>query len=216
MDPEKDIDRRAPEDIAASLQRSLSGGAALVGTGQYSPYPEHPRVSVLRVDEGAIPSLVWDRFFPDKALPDLRRALSAFCEVFEGEVDTMYATGWSFAWTVPPAPLRAYNTDGLLMAIEGGIARVTPRSSAAVAVPIGQIESVLGWVSDDWVRRGVSLVTSSGQHVVVAEVEDPFVLIDPTYDGINLLCEAAWAAQMGKALAKGLGVRYVAGDSVLT
>lgn len=215
MDAERDIEQRSPSEIAASLRSALRGGVVIVGPGQFSPYREHSRVSVLRVDGGGKPAIVWDRFLRDEAIPELRKALRAFCDVLEGELDTMYATPWSLAWTVPPSRFQVYDRGGLLAAQEGRFARVFSRSGQPVSVPLDEIESVLGWISDDWVARGVSLVMRGGERVVIAEVEDKFALIDPTYDGINLLFEAAWAAEMGKAIAKGLGVPYVAGDPAL-
>ena len=215
MTAENDIEERTPREVAASLRSALQGSTVIVGGGQYSPYPDRCRVGVLRVDGDGEPDLVWDRFLPRTAVSELRTALRAFCEVLEGELDTMAATQWTLAWTVSPAPLRVYDRRGLLAEREGSNARVLSRSGAPVRVPIEQIESVLGWVSGDWVKRGVSLVLRAGERVVVAQVEDPFAQIDPTYDGINLMLDASWAAEMGKAIAKGLGVPYVAGDPAL-
>jgi hypothetical protein len=209
-----DIDRKTPAEIAASLRPSLEGATVLVGPGQYSPYPEHERVGVLRVSGWEKPELVWDRFYPKSKIGVLRTALRGVCRVLDGEFDTMYATGWSFAWTVLPTPFRVFDSVGALAAEEGGALHLR-RNNAPVDIPVREIERVAGWVAADWVARGVSIVKRGGERIDVAVTHEWSVAIDPTYDGLNLLCDAAWAAQLGKAMARGLGVPYVSEDIAL-
>jgi hypothetical protein len=209
-----DIDRRTPAEIAASLRPILAGATVLVGPGQYSPYPEHERVGVLRVSGWEKPELVWDRFYPKSKIDVLRTALRGVCRVLAGEFDTMYATGWSFAWTVRPTPFRVFDSAGVIAVEEGAILRLR-RDGAPVDIAVRDIERVSAWVAADWVARGVSIVKRGGERIDVAVAHEWMAAIDPTYDGLNLLCDAAWAAQLGKAMGRGLGVPYEAEDIAL-
>lgn len=212
-DAERDIDRRSPADVAQSLRPVIEGLTLVVGPGQFSPYEGQKRVSVLRVDEVGAPRIVWDRFYATSAIDALRGALAAYAfEVWPGELDTMYATGFSFVWTVPPAPLRVYDREGLVAARRDGDIELF---RANTRVRVGDVARFVGWLSADWVSRGVSLELRTGERVVVAETKEWAASVDPTYDGIDVLCDAAWVASLGKALARGIGVEYVAEDQAL-
>ncbi|MBK9265623.1 MAG: hypothetical protein IPM54_38270 [Polyangiaceae bacterium] len=211
--PERDIDRRSPNTIAASLRDAVMGKTLLVGPGQFSPHSKHERIFIIAVDEE--PTILWDRFYPEKDIGALRNALRSYARVvFEGEHDAMYATAWSFAWTCPPAPLRVYDRSGIIVAVDDDVLRLG-RSDGRVAIPVIDIACIEGWLSGDWVKRQVRIVTTHAEWFVVAECTEWFVMIDPTYDGIDLMCDASWVGQLGHAMAKALGVPYNSDDSAL-
>lgn len=215
-DADRDIDRRALDEIAASLSEVIVGATLLVGRGQYSPYPQHKRVTVLVVDrEGQTPVVVWDRFFNENAIVAFCAALRVYAgEVFHGEFDTMYGTPWAYAWTCPPAPLRVYDRKGLLVVIKNNAVHVRRARQWAVLTQ-SEIARVVGWLSPDWYNREVSIEARNGERLLVAQSEEAMALADPTYDGIDLMCDASWVGRLGKAIAKGLGVPYAANDSAL-
>ncbi len=216
-DAERDIEHATPEEIAASLQPRLHGATVLVGPGQYSPYAGHQRVTVLVVDHHAEnkPHVIWDRFLPTHAIAPLCEALRAYAhEVCPGEFDTMYGTPWSYAWTTPPNAFRLYDEQGLLLAVQHDEA-VFRRENTMTLVPLPEIVQVVGWLSPDWCERGVRIDVRQGKPLAVAEQTEPMAHLDPTYDGINLMCDAAWVGRLGKTIAKGLGVAYVPEDSAL-
>jgi len=215
-DAERDIDRRAPEEIAASLSKRIHGATLLVGGGQYSPYAGHARVSVVVVDQpDQKPIIIWDRFLAKSAIAPFCNALRSYArEVLEAEFDTMYATPWSYVWTRAPAPLRVYDREGLLVVMKNNAVQLR-RSSDWTSIARDEITQVVGWLSGDWYRREVWLEARNAERITVAEGTEPMALADPTYDGIDLMCDAAWVGQLGKALATGIGVPYVANDDAL-
>ncbi len=216
-DAERDIERATPEEIAASLQAHLHGATVLVGPGQYSPYANHGRVIVLVVDPHAEnkPHVIWDRFLPTPAITPLCEALRAYArEACLGEFDTMYGTPWGYAWTTPPNVFRLYDEQGLLLAVRDG-AVCFRRQNTMALIPLQDIVQAVGWLSPDWSERGVRLDLREGPPLMVAEKTEYMAHLDPTYDGIDLMCDAAWVGQLGNAIATGLGVAYVAEDSAL-
>jgi hypothetical protein len=215
---ERDIDSREPAEIVESLRAFIQDETLFVGHGQYSPYAKHGRVTVLVVgDRGSrSPVVIWDRFFPMSALPALREAIGVHArEVWYGELDTMYGTPWSYAWTTPPGPFRICDRQGVLVETrEDGV--VLRQEAAPLVIPQADIVQVVGWLAPDWAKRGVRIDLRQGPPVDVAENEEAMAILDPTYDGIDLMCDAAWVGRLGKAMAAGLGVPYFAEDSALT
>lgn len=216
-DAERDIERATPEEIAASIQARLQGASVVVGPGQYSPYPNNERVTVLVVDHHAEnkPHVIWDRFLPTLTIAPLCEALRAYArEVFPGEFDTMYGTPWAYAWTTSPNAFRLYDEQGLLFAVQND-SFVLRYESVLVTVSLEEIVQVVGWLSPDWSERGIRLDLRDGKPLMIAERTEAMAQLDPTYDGIDLMCDAAWVGRLGKAMAKGLGVPYAAEDSAL-
>jgi len=215
-DAERDIDRRSPEEIAFSLQSQIRGTTLVVGPGQFSPHANHQRVLVLCVDRSGIePSVIWDRFLHKESIVPLIRALQVYAQmVWLGEFDTMYATPWAYAWTMPPEVFRLYDRKGCVIQLQEE-KLVLRREDKHVIIALSDVAQVIGWLSDDWYKREVRIVTHQGEHFVVAEAEEEMAHLDPTYDGINLMCDAAWVRQLGFAMAQGLGVPYTSDNSTL-
>ncbi|APR81696.1 Hypothetical protein A7982_07045 [Minicystis rosea] len=204
----------SPVEIAASVRAAAEGSVLLVGAGQLAPHPGWSRVSVLCLHEAHAPLLLWDAFLPDIDLPVLRDALSAFATVWPATFDTMYATPWHLAWTVPPAPFRIYDGDGLTAAVDG--ARITLGSGErARFIDASAVARVLGWVGGDGVDRGLDLVLRTDERVTLAVQREPTAAWDPTYDGLDLSFDAAWIPAAGKVLARALDVPYEASERAL-
>lgn len=216
-DAERDIERATPEEIAASIQTRLQGTSVVVGPGQYSPYANNERVIVLVVEHHAEkkPHVIWDRFLPTLAIAPLCEALRAYArEACLGEFDTMYGTPWGYAWTTPPNAFRLYDEQGLLFAVQND-SFVLRYESVLVTVSLEEIVQVVGWLSPDWSERGIRLDLRDGKPLMIAQKIEDMAHLDPTYDGIDLMCDASWVGQLGTAMAKGLGVAYVPEDSAL-
>ena len=201
-----------PDLVAEQIRAEIEGGLLIVGPGQFSPWPGHERVAVLRVDR-AEPVLVWDAFHPREHVAALRAALGTLSTVWPGELDMMYATPWSYAWTIAPAPFRLYDRSGLMGALEDRC--LTLRASDR-RVRAADVASVLGWAGDDAADRGVDLVLPSGARVTVAVEHELAAVVDPTYDGIDLMFDASWVPVLGRSLATALGVDYAATERALT
>lgn len=204
-----------PAVIAEQLRAQIEGRTVLVGEGQFSPHLGRPRVGVLRLDGDGAPALIWDGFPEEADVAAIRAALSASATVWPGALDTMYATPWTLAWTLPPAAIRAYDPEGPALAIEGSTITLFTAGRPRRRADVAAVTAVRGWAGDDRVRRGVDLVLRGGEAVTVAEREDPAAAVDPTYDHLDLSLDAAWIPAFGRALAAAIGAPYEASEHAL-
>ena len=196
-----------PGVLAAALSGAAGGGPLLVGTGTYSPHRGSERVAVLRAHgDGPLEGL-WDGYLPTQGLEGFRAALGARVPTWPGELDFMAATPWEYAWTVAPAPFQLWAAAGRLAWVDGG--RLWYRLGAGEplrSLPLADLADVEADVSPDWVVRTVRLHRKDREApIVVARQADALAQLDPTYDGFNLICDAAWAVQLGQALAAAIG-----------
>jgi hypothetical protein len=70
------------------------------------------------------------------------------------------------------------------------------------------VRAVRAEVTKGWVVHRVGLRVGSDEIIWVARRIEPGPLIDPTYDGLNLMADAGWASALGSALAAALEVPY--------
>jgi hypothetical protein len=76
-------------------------------------------------------------------------------------------------------------------------------------VPADTVASVVSFVDDTKVVRGVRLDLVDGTTTELARDEDSAPLADPTYNADNLAIDASWARHLGVALAAWLGRPHV-------
>ncbi|MFY0533482.1 hypothetical protein [Nannocystis pusilla] len=76
-------------------------------------------------------------------------------------------------------------------------------------VALRDVQTVVSFVADDWVRRGVLLERSGGEPVVALDEHDEVARLDPTYNYDDfLLSDAGWVSCFGRDLAAWLGVPH--------
>lgn len=192
--------------LAAIVDAVTGSAGLLVATGQLAR-PGTERVSVVEIVDN-VPLQRWDDFLARADVEPLRAEL-ARCghDVWPGGNDSMFATAWSYVWTVAPAPFLLFDRRGLRCSVEDGAAWVYPRRGATRSLPVSTVRRVASWVSEDWVRRGVALDHAEGT-VNVAEEHDSVATVDPTFDRVNLTFEAAWTNALGRSLAAALDVPF--------
>ncbi|HZU97659.1 MAG TPA: hypothetical protein VFF73_13245, partial [Planctomycetota bacterium] len=134
---------------------------------------------------------------------------SEYATAWPGELDFMHATPWAYAWTVAPAPFHLVEPGRHVARVEGHDLVLADRTIARI-----DIASVDVSLSKDWAIRKVVLVLRSGERVDVATQTDEIVYADPTYDGINLMCETSWASHLGRSLAAALGVSCTVAEGI--
>lgn len=192
------------EDGAALARRlgPLLAGVTLglAGPGQYFGRVGAERVTLFRAEPGP-PDVLWDGPVLRAEVPALLAALAALGPVLPGETDSLHATAWRFAWSVPPAPALVIDREGVALRAIGDAVEVGARRLERAA--IARVEATL---SRDWVERQVALVLAAGERLVIAEHDEHFVSIDPTYDGIDLMVDGAWAPALARAVSTTLGV----------
>lgn len=144
------------------------------------------------------PRIAWDGYVTPDDLDLLARILGAR----RADGDAMFATAWKLMWTCDGGPLRVIDREGLLLRADNGLADVR---GAGIIRPV----RVEAWVDPDWVRRGVRLIDALGDEVLLAETHEWVAQIDPTYDWLDLDCDAGWASAAASAIGRALGVEVV-------
>jgi len=174
----------------------------LLAEGEYSPSPSTARrwfviaVDTERPEELAV---VW---LEEAQRERLEAELRSRHEVTEGMCDAMYATDWKICWTrAHPGSCRVWKRDGLCCEVDGERLRWDEQSLSA-----GEVDAVEGYVSGNWSERELRLRLRDGQKVLLEKQKDWRGSLDPTYDALNLWCDAAWLMDSARALAEALGV----------
>jgi hypothetical protein len=80
---------------------------------------------------------------------------------------------------------------------------------AASRFAVGLVTTVVSYLGEDYVRRGVRLVRVGMEDLVVAEEDDDIARLDPFYNWDNLLLsDAHWVSACGRDVADWLGVPH--------
>ncbi len=163
------------------------------------------RIGVLEL--GGRPRALVDGWAHRETIDALRARLR--CDP-PGGWDVMFATSWQWAWG--GAPFSVYSRRGVVVRVLGpGRAAV----HTLARVHEHDVSRVCAEINDGWTVHRVGVETSGGQTVWIARHIEPFAALDPTYDGLNLLADAAWAVELGKSLAGALAVPYAGNDLAL-
>lgn len=191
--------------LASRLAPQLTGmSLGLVGPGQFFGRTGAERVTVLWVEPGP-PRVVWDGPVLREAVAPLQAALAELTEARPGEFDTMHATPMTLGWSVGAEPALVVAHDGLVLRTRAdGDLEVRGRGALARSA-VARVEALL---SDTWAEREVALVlaTNPEEKVTIASCVEPMAVIDPTYDGIDLMLDGGWAPSLARTLGEQLGV----------
>lgn len=187
----------SPTDPSSVLAQLPAGKSPfLLACGQYSPLPDQvERVGILQGSR-----CLADHWLRTEDISPLAHALRGSRKVRRGQWDVMYATRWKYAWTTDGRPVEVWDRKGRLLWQEG----TRLQFGTAPGVDVETLVGVEADLSDDWVHRRVRLVTAGSKPITVAAQTDRISLIDPTYDGFNILCDAAWTVSLANAIAAAL------------
>ena len=195
-------------DTAAILRlvdRHLGFGAPhLLAFGGFgSPIQERcDRLGLLKIDAGA-PRLredVWLRAAERGALSEALRGRQG---LRIGGWDALYADDFSFAWTEDGGDFVLWDRRGRLAWVD--VDALHTRGERIDRRAIARIEAT---ISDAWdVHRVLAILDD--RSVVIAAKKNPIAGFDPTYDGLQLMVDAAWTWEVGRPLARALGVEFV-------
>ncbi len=132
---------------------------------------------------------------------ELLSRLRSVSQVAVGSCDAMYATRARHVWAMVDEELHVWRRRRLVARFS--LAQAVIRKNAMSGwstFPIASFTSCRGYVSSSWIKRGVALARPQGQTVVIAEATESMALIDPTYDGIDLICDASWVGDLARAI----------------
>ncbi|MCP4967215.1 MAG: hypothetical protein GY926_18540, partial [bacterium] len=168
---------------------------------QYSAAPEEPQRTIVFSRLGWYLRTAANVWLTPNCHAELTSRLGAISQMTLGSCDAMYFTPARRVWAAIGDELHLWHWKIL-------VARLSPREAAIrkqamlgwSAYPVASFSSCHAYVSPTWARRGVALERMLGRRLVVAEATEPSALMDPTYDGIDLMCDASWVGDLAQAV----------------
>ena len=187
-------------------RRGAGSQDVLAAEGQYSSSPSvGRRVLLLTLQKGRL-GQVGDLWLSPGDLAALIGG-EKVSGLLPGWCDAMYSDRWNYAWTREPGRLRLWKRRGLILEASAEAVHITPGwLSPGRTLKSAALLRVRGWLSEDWVKRGVKLELRNGEAITVASRREAMALMDPTYDALDLLCDASWARDLARALGQTLGL----------
>ncbi|NDD30840.1 MAG: hypothetical protein EB084_21500 [Proteobacteria bacterium] len=196
-------DHLHPESPHAVAKRAQDGAqdrceAIMIAVGQYAPAPETSvRVLVLGRTPKGNETLADAWMIPR----DTRELMALLRESAprQGRCDAMYLTPWTCAWTTDDEPMEVWDEGGRLLWHFDGRLYLRAINNCVT------VREIHGFVSPDWTRRGVALALADGSTQQLIAIDEPMATLDPTYDRLDLVCDAAWVSDLAHAMARRLG-----------
>lgn len=194
---------QSPSTVEAVLQQLDSGSRRrfVVVGAQYSPDPQQAVRILIFSRVGPYLWKVADVWLAPEAHAELLARLRETSEVAVGLCDAMYATAARHVWATVDDELHLWHRRLLIARFSAQYAVVRNKAQLIWSrYPVTAFKSCRGYVSSTWYKRGVALERSWGRKLVVANATETMALIDPTYDGIDLMCDAGWVGDLARAI----------------
>lgn len=178
-----------------------------------STSPDLKTVWVWALEENATNRLKtrWSGVLRPSEFDELGGMLRQHRSVWLAGIDTRHpppSRWFRMVYTRPPAPCRIYTRRGLVADVEPAAAtRYLPRLKQIAVQPPRVVE---GWISQDWIHAGISLVADAGAreelvHLTNASLFNQFLLM---YDGIDLMMDTGWLDRVVPRVAEVLGLEW--------
>ncbi|HEY5995035.1 MAG TPA: hypothetical protein VIU46_10615 [Gallionellaceae bacterium] len=173
----------------------------VVVVGQYSPNPQKAERFLVFSCLGPYLWKAVDVWLTPAGHTELLSRLCASSQVAVGSCDAMYSTKARHVWATVGEELHVWRRGKLIARFSTQQAVIRNKAMFGWSnYPIEAFRSCRGYVSLFWFKRGVALERSLGRTVVVATATESMALIDPTYDGIDLMCDASWVGDLARAI----------------
>lgn len=203
------------DDLMARLGRAL-WPAAVVVRAQYSPDPGQVERVLIFAELGQRLRQLADVWLSAESL---EQALQQLPDARGGGCSAMYGTPPIHVWA---AHRDATGSDQLkLWRRRSLVARFTALDvhlkgafGRWVSWPCTDFDTVRAFLSSDWSRRGVRLEATTGPARIVASTRELSALFDPTYDALDVLCDAAWTVDLARAVAATSQIRFSADEAL--
>ncbi|MBI3736396.1 hypothetical protein HY256_07770 [Candidatus Sumerlaeota bacterium] len=193
-------------ESADSIQSTLEGERlehVVLAKGQYSPDPaKAQRVLIYSRCEFSLIEVadVW-------MAPETQTRVEAWLchrgSVYPGSCDAMYGTAVKYIWAPCEGELWFWKRGRLIGKFGQNECCVRKRPFGSWSrFPTAEFSSCHAFLSKGWSERGVSLEPVCGKSLVLAKKREISVMIDPTYDGLDLICDANWVLDLAKAVSE--------------
>lgn len=193
----------SPSGVETVLRklRPQSGRRFVIVGAQYSPDPQQALRFFIFSRIGPYLWKAADVWLAPTAYTELIARLRATSQVAVGLCDAMYATNARYMWATVGDELHVWRRRRLIARFSARQAILRRKAPFIWShYPITAFAACRGYVSLSWYKRGVALERSWGRKVAVASTTESMALIDPTYDGIDLMCDASWVGDLARAI----------------
>lgn len=177
-----------------------SGQELVLAKGQYSPAPARSERFLLYCGREKLHKRA-DVWMTAEGFEAVLAALGTRHSVAVGECDAMYATRPVFAWARIGAALHLWKRGTLIAQFSDEQVRV--RSGPFRGWRLFETRAVRachGYLANGWLERGVALIMQDQSRYLVARKRELSVLLDPTYDGLDLMVDTCWVSGLVAAI----------------
>lgn len=206
---EADPPPQLPRETAHILQRLARLGlkSLVVAKGQYSPYPrESERVLFFAEKNDRLKPLL-DTWLPPRVYQAVLDALPAGISVAIGSCSAMALNKPAHVWASKGRDLHLWKRGRLVGKFGSQHSELRCGWTGKWrSIPNAELSCAHGFLSPNWLQRGVKLCRKDGQCYMAAHARDPIVFIDPTYDNMDLVCDASWVPDLAKSVAFATGL----------
>lgn len=154
---------------------------------------------IYRLDEHGAEQLAW-RQVPEEEHSALKTDLCA-----RGLATAEYDFCSGFLWVETDAGVEVYHRKGKVLTAIGDHATV----SDGRTIPRSEIAKVIAFADDDYIYRGVKVVSISGEEIPFVTEASLGASGDPTYSRNELWVETLWAMAIGRVIARWAGAPLV-------
>ena len=158
------------------------------------------RVLIFRRQNDSVRQIA-DIWLSEQAVEQLTAYFEAAPGNLEAHCDAMYATAHKYLWVDDGEELLLWHKRSLVGRFNTQkihLKRRFPRGW--LYLPVSQIESCLGFLSYDLIKRGVAIHTHSGKQIVIASKRELGVIFDPTYAEIEMMFNTSWLYALARAI----------------
>ena len=118
-----------------------------------------------------------------------------------GDCDAMYHGGASLIWFEEDDHFYLYDDNKRLLGCT--TQQIDFKEMEITNSDISHWHAAL---SADWTLRSLKIQLQNNQSHTVVEIVENMAIADPCYDAIDLLCDASWLGELGKALSRFTGI----------
>ena len=199
MTPSPHETPKHPDAILASL-RPAPQKRFVFAKAQYSPDPATIERTIIFSEVGPYLCKSSDAWLSPDDYVELLSQLRNTCHVSTGSCDAMYGTTARHVWSADEGQLRLWRRRLLIATFSAQNISIRNTLVGWSDHETRSFTSCHGFVSATWRKRGVALERRLRPGITVAETSEPMALIDPTYDGIDLMCDASWVGELARAI----------------
>lgn len=191
-----------PLDISEVTSKlgAVSRFRGVVVKAQYSPNPDIVERTIVFWDHGQHIVKALDSWLTPDTYEQLLAAFPQVAPPARGSCSAMYSTSPKYVWAHRDNELHLWQNKILVARFNSRESRVRRLLGIWSVIPATRLSSIHAFLSQTWIKRGVVLQRKYQRDITIASEREPMALIDPTYDGIDVMCDASWVVDLARAI----------------